>query len=377
MVRVILGVGGTGAKIVESFIHLCAAGLGPPRAGVAFIDQDKSNGNTLRARAALTKYVGAHKVLKDAAGISTQQECALLGTTLDPYPDQNNVEDCHWVPQSQSDVDLAGLINYSLMRDESSKGFARSLFLYEDELRMHLNEGYRGRPHVGSAALLMQLGEDEFWQSLEDLVKSSGEEVRVFLCGSAFGGTGAAILPTLARRLRQVAIEASRPLRTGGILMLPYFTFAPPDDREANVAAGHELVLQSQAALQHYHAEMQISGQPYSFDDVYFVGWNPAIPLTYHAAGAASQVNPPLAPELFAALAGARFFAEEREVVRGGGGDDEPALHLISRTGPGLAWEGPAGRAWDLTHGRRVCYMAAILCIVALQLREGVRSRES
>ena len=339
MVSLILGVGGTGAKIVESFVHLCGAGLGPSKAGVAFIDQDKSNGNTLRARAALTKYAGAHKALREAAGVSSELECALLSTKLDPFPDQNDIDNCHWVPQSQSDVDLASLINYSLMRDESSKGFARSLFLYDDELRMQLNEGYRGRPHVGSAALLIQLGKDEFWQSLEDLVQSSGEEVRVFLCGSAFGGTGAAILPTLARRLRQVAVEASRPLRTGGILMLPYFTFAPPDDREANVAAGHELVLQSQAALQHYHAEMQIGGRPYSFDDLYFVGWNPAIPLTYHAAGAAHQVNPPLAPELFAALAAARFFAEQREVVRGGGGDDDPALHLISRAGRGLVWD--------------------------------------
>ena len=340
VVNLILGLGGTGAKIVESFVHLCASGLGPPRAAVAFIDQDRSNGNTLRARTTLARYAAAHEVLRAAGGEHPEPACNLLRTRLDPHPDASDSDGCHWVPQSESDVNLAGLISYSLMRHESSRGLARALFRDEDELRMHLNEGYRGRPHVGSAALLMRLEGDEFWRSLDEVVRNAKEEVRVFLCGSAFGGTGAAVLPTLARRLRQVAAAVQRPLRTGGVLMLPYFTFAPPENREANVAAGHELLLQSQSALQYYHDEMEFGGCPYSFDDLYFVGWDPAIELSYHSAGAATQANPPLAPELFGALAAARFFQEERRPIRGSGGDERPVLHVIARsTGNRLGWQ--------------------------------------
>ena len=95
-------------------------------------------------------------------------------------------------------------MGYNLMPKEA-KGLARALFHEENELKMSLKEGYRGRPHVGSAALLLQIERSEFWRSLKKLVTESkeGEGVRIFLCGSAFGGTGAAILPTLARDLRR------------------------------------------------------------------------------------------------------------------------------------------------------------------------------
>jgi len=337
--NLILGLGGTGARIVESFVHLCATGLGPSEAAVAFIDQDQSNGNTLRARTTLAKYASAHRALRVLGGEHPEPACDLLGTRLDPHPDEHDVEKCHWVPQRDSDASLAGLIKYRLMREENAKDLARALFHDRDELRMPLNEGYRGRPHVGSAALLAQIETDEFWRSLEDVVRNANEEVRVFLCGSVFGGTGASVLPTLARRLRQVATEVDRPLRTAGALMLPYFTFPPAEDREANVAAGHELLLQSQSALRYYHNEMEVGGKPYSFDDLYLVGWKPAIELSHHAPGAALQANPPLAPELFGALAAARFFREERDGGERGGGDRPARLQVIARDTPGrLDW---------------------------------------
>ena len=340
MVNLILGLGGTGARLVESFVHLCAAGLGPPQASVAFIDQDQSNGNTLRARTALGKYVAAHRELRELAGADPDPKSHLLvRTTLDPHPNGADVEACHWVPQRDSNATLANLIKYGLMGKGNARDLARMLFHEREELRMPLNEGYRGRPHVGAAALLAQIESDEFWRSLEDLVQNASRAVRVFLCGSVFGGTGAAVLPTLARRLRQVADEADRPLFIAGALMLPYFTFPPAEDREANVATGHELLLQSQSALQYYHSEMEVGGKPYSFDDIYLVGWKPAIELNYHAAGAGEQVNPPLAPELFGALAAAKFFSEDRADGADRGGEQRPTLHVIARGEPSrLDW---------------------------------------
>ena len=337
MKNLILGLGGTGARIVESFVHLCATGLGPSRAAVAFIDQDQSNGNTLRARTALARYASARGALRALTDGHDDLGCDLLATDLCPHPDGKDVDRCHWAPQ-QSDASLAKLVGYNLMPDEA-RDLARALFHRRNELDMSLNEGYRGRPHVGSAALLVRIGQDEFWRSLEDVVRNANEEVRVFLCGSVFGGTGAAILPTLARRLRQVAKEKDRPLRTAGALMLPYFTFPPPADRGANVVAGAELLLQSQSALRYYDNEMKVGGAPYSFDDLYVVGWRPAIELDYHAAGAAKQANPPLAPELLGALAAAKFFAEERPPRERGGGDEAAGLHIIARENPHrLTW---------------------------------------
>lgn len=330
MVNFILGLGGTGAKVVESFVHLCGTGLGPPSSRVAFVDQDRANGNTDRARKALARYGAARKALLTGVG-ERDRQCRLLDTRLEPFPDADNADNCHWVPQAGQDTTLAGLMSYNLMQ-EGERNAARVFFRHDEELQMNLNEGYRGRPHIGSAALLMQIEDDPFWQFIGKFVETADSEVRVFVCGSAFGGTGAAILPTLARRLRQVAENEKKRLYTGAALMLPYFTFPPPEKSgEDNVAAGHELRLQSQAALRYYQEEME-AGRPYGFDDLYMVGWDPAIELSYHAPGAQIQENPALAPELFGALAAARFFGQERRDDAGGGrGLQRPALHVISR----------------------------------------------
>lgn len=61
---------------------------------------------------------------------------------------------------------------------------------------MDLAEGYRGRAHVGAAALVSAVNHDqpEFLKRLVELMKNSngGDEVRIFMAGSLFGGTGAA-----------------------------------------------------------------------------------------------------------------------------------------------------------------------------------------
>jgi len=47
--NIIIGIGGTGAKVVEAIAHCLSAGLGPDAAQIGFVDQDKSNGNVARA----------------------------------------------------------------------------------------------------------------------------------------------------------------------------------------------------------------------------------------------------------------------------------------------------------------------------------------
>ena len=58
MTNILIGIGGTGAKCVEAFIHMCAAGIGPNDGSVwlEMVDQDQSNGNLNRTSQAFSLY---------------------------------------------------------------------------------------------------------------------------------------------------------------------------------------------------------------------------------------------------------------------------------------------------------------------------------
>ena len=53
--NLLIGVGGTGAKVVEAALVAFLAGLGPPAVTVGFVDQDESNGNVDRTRDLLAR----------------------------------------------------------------------------------------------------------------------------------------------------------------------------------------------------------------------------------------------------------------------------------------------------------------------------------
>src|ERR687892_2042038 len=74
----VIGIGGTGSKCVESFLHLSASGLGPDRIGVALVDQDLSNGNLTRTKQLLSLCRTLHDKLH--LGEHRLNGCSLLHT---------------------------------------------------------------------------------------------------------------------------------------------------------------------------------------------------------------------------------------------------------------------------------------------------------
>lgn len=86
--------------------------------------------------------------------------------------------------------------------------------------------------------------------------------------------------------------------------MLPYFSFGPPAGQSENAARSEQLLTQSRAALKYYD---ELFRREAVFDEFYLVGWSPRFSLSYNSAGGNDQANPPLPPELFAALSAVRF----------------------------------------------------------------------
>jgi hypothetical protein len=301
MTLYLIGIGGTGAKCIESTLQLAAVGLfdeQPIR--VLFIDADETNGNLTRARQSLTTYQTAYQLsLKEPA------KYPWMRTPVESYG--------VWSPFDDVDTDkqLGAFFQYNSLKANKDNEALAGLFnvLYtQEERETALDVGFRGRPAIG-AAIMSQVGIEKFekqpWKSLIEDIKADaggGETARVFLCGSIFGGTGAAGLPTIGRLISdQLKRENQREkVKIAGLFMLPYFNFAPTSvgETEAEVYARSEkFLLNTEAALRYYNKQSREC-----FDHIYLLGNQNLSPVEF-SVGKNTQRNQPHFLEIYGALA--------------------------------------------------------------------------
>jgi hypothetical protein len=309
----VIGIGGTGSRCIESFVHLSAAGLGPDETWLGLVDQDKANGNVDQAAQLISKYREVRSELRQLDKNILSPDCGLFRTKV-AQPASGPL----WCPLPDDGSTLEGMFRLDILRPEL-RGMLECLFASEEH-GLNLGVGFRGKPHIGAAAILSCAGPDEpYWKELLDIIEGArgGAEIRIFLLASVFGGMGASGFPTIARLLRaelqRRGITSS--VKIGGALFLPYFSFnSPLDDQDQDVARSEAFLEQSQGALQFYDNLMRKED---IFDSLYLVGWSPIIKLPYHEKGGQNQINPPMVPELYGALAAAHFFSPGNENLAG------------------------------------------------------------
>jgi hypothetical protein len=343
-VNILIGVGGSGSKVVEAALVLMAAGIGneAETVHVGLVDQDEANGNVARARRLISEIASFRQGWSRMHGSnyvdwrrSGSERITLAATDVRPlFEDSANAL---WCPE-RDDETLETIIGSNLDRDRQS--LFNMLFMPgREEQRLPLGKGYRGRSHVGATAMIAAMLESEssLMRRLDELLDDPGRrKVNVFIVGSAYGGTGAAGFPTLARalhRLRESREFGNRDnVLIGGMLMLPYFSFRDDEGDGEAVVTSDELLPKAQLALNYY--DNLFSGER-AFDDFYAMGWGTLFHLNYHEAGADEQSNPALPPELFAATAVNDFF--RRNAVPGSQSDATRVM-VSARNEPVIRW---------------------------------------
>jgi len=315
----IISIGGTGARLAEAIIHLAAAGVFVFDDSIArqedlhifFIDPDSRNGNLTSASTACRLYESCYQ----ATGGGVDQ-ILWMRTRVREF--------ASWSPCQE-----AGTLR-DIFRRHNLDPSVRNLFdvLYtQEEQKMDLRDGFRGRPAIGSGVMSRFIQDEQSW---EDLINRIEAGDKVFLCGSIFGGTGASGFPTLARLLTR-RLEERRRIRTnvklGGLLMLPYFSFNPPANPEEINARSEEFILRTKAALRYYGAH------DLGLDTVYLLGTPTQTRVRGdHRPGGRCQCNPPHFLELYGALALRNFLVEQP------GPDGLKVVHTSRRSPGSLAW---------------------------------------
>ena len=305
-----IGIGGTGAKCLESIIHLAAAGMMPDNRDlqVLFVDPDRSNGSLERTTMTLARY----KECKSTIKFGTTE---FLKTAINSAEAPNHV----WTPFGDINAPrLDEFFTYNIFRN--SEPTAAHLFevLYSASERAEdLNEGFRGHPSIGSAVMAKAMEMDlnqEPWETFYNTLRKDND-ARIFLAGSIFGGTGASGFPTIAQLIHNGLEEEDLRghVKLGGTLVLPYFSFQSSNRSEGAGnrlhARSEEFLMNTQAALKYYARREQAE----VYDAVYLCGNDERHTWVDSCFGGGNQKNAPHFIELYAALGAIHFFGHNFE----------------------------------------------------------------
>lgn len=313
----LIAIGGTGARCLEAFVYLAAAGLTKNDSfNLLIIDADQTNGNGTISNQLIRNYIELQNLAQPE--MPRHRTAGMLKRRL-PSPvlfqsqlNNGRTSDARWKNPNSPDLEFGHLINYVDQPKELQRFL--DLFYTPNELTMTLREGYIGKPNVGSVALKQALQNSirpgssihDYFQSLNADLQS--DETRMFVFGSVFGGTGAAGLPTIPALISNlpdngvIARENRERLRYGCAMLAPYFTFARGEGHVTETDSAKHAIA-TQAALLHY------AQNPPNYQHVYLMG-DPARPRTSqrYAPGGEEQTNSPHYIELVAALAAIDFF---------------------------------------------------------------------
>ncbi len=300
----VLAIGGTGNKILESIVYAAAAdalytysqdGRQIPlkQVNLLSVDVDSACGNTTRAGRAADAYEQVR-----TAFCENRQARRGFHTRLNYRRWNMNLS------RRATSVDQM-TENHSRDRLLAHALFSRT------EASLEYSEGFRGHPDLGvlffsdllsSLEGLRAAGQPDEMNTLLDRMAAeiaAGEQVKVILCGSIFGGTGASGIPALARYLHRYFADRLENFELASVLMLPYYKVPPSAQNEELeiVVKSSDFPDKARTALEYYGMTAMLrSGQDDRngvFDAMYLLGLPPEafVQTRIYSTGSQSQEN--------------------------------------------------------------------------------------
>lgn len=334
----IIAIGGTGMRCLESFVHLCAAGMFDNKTiDILTLDTDQANGNKGRVESLINLY---NKVkTNDSQNIGGMPRSdTFFSAKLNLYKFFTDYS----TPSRRTYAQLSDTNSLSQEKRDDNRDLSDLFFDHDSVQQFPLDHGYRAQTHLGSllmyhgimeAAIKAKRGGDDVkphekeLQEFLQLLNQNASNSRVFVFGSVFGGTGASSIPVIPIALRdalKVITAGNNELnlnnvKFGSTLLTDYFTFDMPDDKQISkdkvVADATNFALNSQAAMTFYDDDLTVRN---SYKMLYHIGWPSSMKINYsqdHSGdvitGGQDQKNSCHFVELMSASAAYDFFTRE------------------------------------------------------------------
>ncbi len=336
----LIAIGGTGMRCLESFVHMCAAGLFDNHTiDILTIDTDQNNGNKGRVENLIELYnnVKTDDPVNNPGG--NQLNNTFFSAKINLYRFFTD-----YSKDSRKTLALLSATNNITEEDRLDNQDLCDLLFERDTVQdFKLDHGYRAQTHLGSllmyhgiveAAIHAQQGGDDVKPHEKELaaflklLNDHAATARVFVFGSVFGGTGASSIPVIPLAISDALRLSSNGnnqlnLKTtlfGSTLLTDYFKFKAPTkeqlSREKVIADSNNFALNSQAALSFYNGDATVLN---TYKQMYHIGWPASLKIDYSegqegdvVTGGQEQENACHVAELMCAAAAYDFFTTDR-----------------------------------------------------------------
>ncbi len=256
----VFGIGGTGARIIRSLTMLLASGVklnDTNKIIPVIIDVDAKNADTSRTLKALEAY----KLIRES-GYGNKEEIkdgffnANLNTLSSIKPETGTSQKLDDSFQLQFENLETSFIRYIDPHEELTGDVTMDLMeaLYDNtppgnenfshtELNLRLDLGFKGNPNIGCVVFNNLSNTKEF----QFVLKSIGDNDRIFIISSIFGGTGSSGFPQLVRLLQEE--DHIRENKFGALTIMPYFNVT---EKRGGAINSDMFTSKTEAALTYY-----------------------------------------------------------------------------------------------------------------------------
>ena len=300
----IVGIGGTGSRVIKAFTMLLAAGVkanSPYEVVPLIIDPHSENKDLQRTERLLEKYEKVRNTLGDHEGFFSTK-ILRLSTIAESV--QTQAGTTYRFELTDMERPFKNYIGYSSL-EYPDKLMADFLFSGKsinqrsqsiDLIDLNMNIGFVGNPHIGSV-VLNQFKESEEYKLLTN---HFGEDDRLLIISSIFGGTGAAGFPIVLKNIREGNSASNSALlqnaKVGAITLLPYFKVM---EEENSPIRQSDFIAKTKSALMYY--KHNITGEK-RLNAMYYLSDNKSTTPIANDPGQQGQQNDAHFIEFVAAL---------------------------------------------------------------------------
>ena len=318
-------IGGTGERVMKSITMLMAAGMSTNGYTVIpiIIDPHLDLNEKKNLQTLIDKYIAINKSLKKDGNAPIgyfNSEMQLIGNI---NTQTNNVN-----KEAGDDRPFSEFLNVGNLGKNSLNNYLVQTLYTTDSLNSRLSVGFRGNPNVGTVVLEEMLSGASWYDAFKN---HCGQNDRVFIISSIFGGTGASGYPLLERKIRETKdSQTVSKVFMGAVTVLPYYGLTDAKKNNSKIDSAN-FKTKAKAALAYYENTVKS-------DLLYYVGESEL--QAYHENDEKKQEDKANFIELVAASALFDFLQrqrpKERQYLTRAIKEDVPSIDL-STAGDGYA----------------------------------------